>query len=69
MTEGGALLGQVAGQLVRYPRQVVASVALGSGSYAMAKQGAEPEPIDRRWLDDFVSDRVRDEQVYLYWPD
>ena len=69
VTEGGALLGQVAGQLLRYPRQVVASVALESGGYAMAEPGAEPTPIDRQWLDDFVNDRARSEQDYLYWPD
>lgn len=66
-----ALLGQVAGQTVRYTRQVVPHVTLGGSTYAMAEVNDQPSHnlrFDNQWLYDFVND-ARTEQAYLYWPD
>lgn len=66
-----ALLGQVAGQTVRYARQVVPRVTLGGSAYAMAEVNDQPShdpAFDDQWLYDFMND-TRTEQTYLYWPD
>lgn len=66
-----ALLGQVAGQTVRYARQVVPRVTLGGSAYAMAEVNDQPSQdlhFDDQWLYDLYKS-TRTEQTYLYWPD